>query len=158
MEWKSGDARGEGIRERSKELLVCCELQGNNKSCEKVEGVLNVRGVRIGRVQGKRNVLLGKGDHALWSSSCVRRKPGEGHLLALFYERDGEREGGRGRRRRGREEALFDEMSVPLCVTSPLLLGNPNPSSQWGPLPPLPSPDDHFLFFYSLFGIRLVFN
>jgi hypothetical protein len=38
-------------------------------------------------------VLLGKGDHALWSSSCVRRKP-EGHLLALLYERDGEREEG----------------------------------------------------------------
>ena len=40
-------------------------------------------------------MLLGKGDHALWSSSCVRRKP-EGHLLALLYERDGEREEGEG--------------------------------------------------------------
>jgi len=37
-----------------------------------------------GRKERKtKNVLLKKGDHALWSSSCVRRKPEEQHLLAL---------------------------------------------------------------------------
>jgi hypothetical protein len=30
----------------------------------------------------ERKVLLGKGDLALWSSSCERRKPGEKHLVA----------------------------------------------------------------------------
>jgi hypothetical protein len=34
------------------------------------------------RGKGKEYELLGKGDHASWSSSCVRRKPGERHLLA----------------------------------------------------------------------------
>jgi hypothetical protein len=41
VEGGSGDARGKGIWERPEELLVCCKLQRNNESCEKVEGVLD---------------------------------------------------------------------------------------------------------------------
>jgi hypothetical protein len=42
VEGGSGDARGKGIWEGPKELLVCCELERNNESCEEVEGVLDV--------------------------------------------------------------------------------------------------------------------
>lgn len=77
MEGESGDARGKGIWERSKELLVCCKLERNNESCEEVEGVLNVRKGEGRKGRKTKNVLLKKDDHALWFSSCVRRKPGE---------------------------------------------------------------------------------
>ncbi len=80
----SRDARGKGIWEGSKELFVSCELKRNDESGKKVESVLDVLG-KVREEQGRKgkNMLLEKGDHALLSSSCVRRKPGERHLLAL---------------------------------------------------------------------------
>lgn len=55
---------------------------------------------RMGEEEG--SVLLGKGDHAWWSSSCVRRRLGERHRLALFY----------GRRRGGEREEEEEDVGV----------------------------------------------
>ena len=79
---------------------MCCKLKRNDESCEEVEGVLKVREGEERKGRKTKNVLLKKDDHALWFSSCVRRKPGEWHLLALL-KMIGERERGEKKNRSG---------------------------------------------------------
>lgn len=73
-------------------MLVCCELERDDESCEEVEGVLKVREGEGRKGRKRQNMLLEKDDHALLFSSCVRRRPGGRHLPALLKMERGEEE------------------------------------------------------------------
>jgi hypothetical protein len=105
---------GERIWEGPKELFVCRELEGDDEGCEEIECVLEESGYM--RIQLERmGVLLGRGDLALWSSSCVTRKPVEKpHAAALFGGWGTRRRGGRGEWMGGKGKEERERKRAPL--------------------------------------------